>query len=61
MSPTVTIVFLFLALVPFAVAIWVARDARRHGQSGAAWGLVSLFAFPFGALAWLVVRALRTT
>jgi hypothetical protein len=47
-----------LALVA-GTAVLVARDAGKRGQPGLLWGVVALVTFPFGALAWLVVRALR--
>jgi hypothetical protein len=47
-----------LALIA-GTAVLVARDAGKRGQPGLLWGVVALVTFPFGALAWLVVRALR--
>jgi hypothetical protein len=58
MTISVWVPVVVLALIA-GTAVLVARDAGKRGQPGLLWGVVALITFPFGALAWLVVRALR--
>ena len=58
MTISVWVPMVVLAVIA-GTSVLVARDAVKRGQPGLVWGVVALVTFPFGALAWLVVRALR--
>ena len=44
-----------LALLP-ASLVWVYRDAEGRGKTGCLWLLIAFFTWPFGVLAYLVLR-----
>jgi len=48
-----TIIFLILWI---GSLIWVYQDAEKRGKSGCIWLLLLWFTWPFGLIAYLVVR-----
>ena len=44
-------------LVLFAVSlVWVYRDAESRGKTGCLWLLIAYFTWPFGLLAYVLLR-----
>ena len=44
-------------LVLFAVSlVWVYRDAEARGKTGCLWLLIAFFTWPFGLLAYVLLR-----
>lgn len=50
--------FCVVAILVGVVAslLWVYRDAEAHGKSGILWLLIAFFTWPFGILAYYLLR-----
>jgi hypothetical protein len=44
-------------LVLFAISlVWIYRDAESQGKTGCLWLLIAFFTWPFGLLAYVLLR-----
>ncbi len=51
----VALMFLFVVAVVLSL-LWAYRDAERRGKSGCVWSLIIAFTWPFGLIAYLLLR-----
>ena len=56
----ICIAALLMLIVWFLVIVWVYRDAKKRGKSGALWAIIVLFLGILGLIIWLVVRPKTT-
>lgn len=47
------VVFFILYIVSL---VWCYRDAQSHGKTGCLWALIVYFTWPFGLIAYLLLR-----
>jgi len=53
----VGIFFGLLMMLLFIISlIWVYRDAQKRGKTGCLWLLIVFFTWPFGLIAYLLLR-----
>lgn len=58
---TVLFLFTMILMVAFVAAyavslVWLYRDAQARGKTGCMWLLIAFFTWPFGVLAYYLLR-----
>jgi hypothetical protein len=43
-------------IIAILIAVWVYRDAEKHGESGVLWLIIVLITGIIGLIIWLIIR-----